>query len=98
MQDKSLEEVVQLLTPRAAQLIADDQAGVQQYVIEIVRTFLSYWEELGVVLDPIQLSVVVESIVAISRAQALLILDQNCESPCEHPSPPPGTRSWPTST
>jgi hypothetical protein len=63
-------EVVSLLSRASLELLQQEVAGVQQFVLETITCCINQWEAQKVVLDPITREAVLDSLVAIHIATA----------------------------
>lgn len=63
-----LHDVIKLLSTQAADLLLAEDPGTQQFVVETVACCVNYWENNGVVLDPVTREAVLDSLVVIHIA------------------------------
>lgn len=65
-----LNDAARLLSAHATHLLLQEQVGIQTFVCETVACCVNYWEDNGVVLDPITREAVLDSLVAVHIATA----------------------------
>lgn len=64
----NLFDVVKLLSAQASSLLLAEDPGTQQFVVETLTCCVNYWEDNGVVLDPVTREAVLDSLVVIHIA------------------------------